>query len=688
MFNVSPFNSDEFNADSYTAQPSILVSIEKNITFGAAEGVSNLLNIEKYIINEEPAESILNISKKITEVNEPLSFYERFGWEPIVLLDNIQVGADELCGDILVIKTTGDNHTASFSLILRPDTYNLYSYQGASVQIYDRRGGNVRLLFTGTVNLPSVNVIQERLTLSCIADRRTLLSNLDGNAISYIGYYSPIILTTNNDVYSQITDRLTTVPYDLDFDSYNNYWVTSWTPKTIPDFIFGPNTVYRRDPLALDIQEAADVVNTINITMDYSYQRLHHREFVYTWQHTYAPADPRTGRGGICPFLEDAPSMPTREAIRSAAAGVGWPIRENRINFGKQFLSGNYNCGGSWVQWSTVQSGYFNGVVNDSDGNPVLDDTGNQISRSVPTVVQDNTDLYTMNASWTASKRLNQNMKESYTITVQAPSSIDLYGELATNEDYSFIDPNQHEDWGNYNTWQAPPSGVIIKPDVAGGSSYAIDASDNRSEFSNAFVVALNKAMTTILSSHRDTKINFQCSLKPTMELHHTCKLTGKWINGSGKCTTIKHKLTVSTQDGGKAGESYTDITISSYRSTYSVSGSSLVPVTPPIDNYVPAQPSINLQTHIGVDPSQPGSENWTGYVGNKAIVERVASYNSVFPTINHTKTKYQESFIVNAPAITDLTQDKTLTKGAIYNINIPVDDVEYTSYRGKGRYS
>lgn len=687
MFNIEVFNSAQFNEESSTASPTLLLSIEKDITFSANTDTELLLSIEKTISASSDSETILGIEKRITDSSTfSPSFYERFGWEPIVLLDNLEVGADELCGEINITKVINDNHTASFSLILKPDVYNLYSFQGASVKIFYRNATGVYLRFTGIVDIPSIDVIFERLTLKCIADRRVLLTNLGGGFASYVGYYSPEVLTTSTDVYSIINDRLTTIPADLDFDSNNLPTVTSWQPKATPDFTFGPGTVYRREP-TITLQSSGKVVNSVTLTLEYGFQRLHHRELNYVWNHTYAPASPNTGRGGICPFLIDRPTMPTREAIRSAAAGTGWALKESSFYFGKQFLSGNYQCSGVWVQWSTVQSGYLNAGVVDSNGNPVNDDNGNQLTRSVQTIVEDNTDRFTMNASWNASIRFNQNIKETYTLKIQAPSSIALYGELESSENYSYADDEQYANWAEYTTWQPPPTGAILKP-ASLGTSYAIDAAPNRFIFSNAFITALNKARTTILASHRDNVITFQCPIKPTIELKHTCKLTGKWIKGSGKCTSIKETFIVATQDGKHSGEAYNEIEISNFRSTYTITSDPLGVLSAPIDNYIPGQLPIYLQTHLAIDPNSPGAENWTGYVGNKAIVERITSYNSIFPTTNFTRSKFQESFIVNAPAITDLTQDKTLPLSAVYNVNIPTDDITYESYRGKGRYS
>src|SRR5690606_23068213 len=140
------------------------------------------------------------------------------------------------------------------------------------------------------------------------------------------------------------------------------------------------------------------------------YQRCHHREIIFSWSHPYKPSN-AAGTAGICGFLQDRPTMPTRDMIRTAVAGAGWPVK-NEISFGRQFASGSYQCSGVWAFWSTVEAGQLNAPILDSNGNPVLDAAGNPLSRSVQTILQDNTDLYTMSAEWVGTTRFNQNIKE------------------------------------------------------------------------------------------------------------------------------------------------------------------------------------------------------------------------------------------------------------------------------------
>ncbi len=676
QLNNRPLNEETINGEDVANGP--LLSISKNILENVL-AIGTLLYIKKDIQRHTLSQPILYISKKISSPNTIPSFYTRNGWEPIITINAITVPANQIINSITITKQEEQNHLAEFSLRLYPATYNLHNYQAAAITISIRQAGVVTRLFTGIVDIPVVNTIDEKITLKCVSDRRTLLNNL-ATLVPYIGYYDKTVIGGDLDTYDLINSRLKTIPYSLDFDSYNNYSLTSWQPAASPNFSLGSSSIYRRTP-SITIESSSKIINQVDLTLSYGYQRCHHVQTRYEWNHPYAPFDPANGTGGICPFLHSAPSMPTRAMIQSAAEGTGWPTVNNNYHFGKQFLSGNYQCDGYWTSWSTVETSTFTAGQTDANGNPILDPSGNQYMRSVNKVVSDHTNTYTMNALWDATKRFTQNIKEVYTISVKAPQSISLYGTLPSTENYSITNPNQFVNWENYKAYTTPPTGVTL---VESGGNYFFNGDDSReSLFVNMYVTALNKAKTMILKTHRDTSIVYQSPISPTLELKHTVALTGKWINGKGKCKLIKHVMNVSN---GDEGEAYTEVTLLQYRGVGTVGESILQPPAPPADTYLGTDHQINLQTHLGIDPSTPGSEKWNGYVGNMQVIQQVpnAPGSGVLgSTYNYTRTNYTTSFIVDAPVIDSLLRDeRTLNEtGVVYNINIPSDSTTYQTY-------
>lgn len=671
QLNIGPLN--ELQVDGTLENSSmVLLTIGKSVAQREAyEG--QLLSIGKSIATSVAASTLIFIGKDI-QVVQPNTFYTRNGWDLFITLGTQLITPSIIHGGVQVIKNEDDNHTAEFTIIMRPNTYNLYDYQGKSVKIQAKVAGVTRTVFTGNVDIPTIDVINEKLTLRCVADRRKLLGNLTAYE-PYIGYYSATVLGTNESTYDRINARLQTIPSSLDFDGSNNYALTSWTPKSTADYTYGSSAVYRRDP-QLILESSAKIVNKISIDIAYSYQRNHHRSAFYYWKHPYGPDNPTLGTGSICPFLADRPSMPTREMIRTAATSTGWQIEPYTLYFGKQFASNSYTCNGAWVMWSTVESINQNIAVKNSDGTAATDAKGNEIYRSVPVVVSDNTDLYTMESQWISSTRFKQNIQESYTISVVAPSSLSVYGNLEQTQSYSYNGVDSYADWETYVAGQPAPYGVTTYTDNLSGS-YFFNSNVDRPTFNNALVSALHKAQTAILSSHRDTRIIFQRFISPELELKHTIALSGKWVRGKGKCQRIVHSFCVSDCSFGTAGEAYTEVQLAQYRSTATVTDTPLSVPTPPADTYVLPQTGATLDTHLGEDPSTPQAASWNGYVGNIYLLEFLPGIGN-----NHTRSKYQEMFIVDAPVIPDqIRSNREIGSEVTYNVNIPSDSTVYESY-------
>jgi len=669
LLNDYAINDDVINGDG-TLLLTITKSISEEIVFSGT-----LLSIEKQI-TFEAAPTLLYIAKIIERVFTTVTFYEANGWDVLITLDGLTVDRGILTGGVQVVKQEDDNHTAEFTMILEPDVYDLYTFQGSAVTIWIKTDV-WRQVFTGIVDVPTVNVFEEKLTLACIADRRDLLENLSALE-PYIGYYSETVLGNLSSVYDRINARISTLAGSMDFDSYNQYSFNSWTPKVSPDFLYTSSDVFRRAP-TLSIESAGKIINTVNLSVTYDFQRLHERSAAYTWFHPYCPADFVHGTGGICPFLIDRPSTPTRALISSAINAAGWTVDDNSIFFGQQFKSGNYLCNGSWVAWSTIETAYMNAPITDPEGNPVTDDSGKPLVTTIQTHVDDTTNVFTMYAQWNGSLRFSQNIKEFYNITIQAPTSVALYGALATASNYGYTNVAQYQDWSQ-SRGGGPDGGRL----VTGSSALFYDLSTDRATFNQMINTAMNKAYTDILKTHRDTHINFQRFVVPEMELKHTVALTGKWIRGKGKCRRVLHALCISDCSLGTGGDAYTDVTLAQYRGTGTISANALTIPSAPLDSYCPPQGSISLETHLGLDPGQLGAEHWNGYIGNIRINQSVpgligADGGTVY---NWTRTNYQESFIVDTPAIpSEVRDNKTNYNTVNYNINIPTDSTVYESY-------
>jgi hypothetical protein len=655
--NNATLNSEilnDYTVSDITYDSQSILTFGKDIVMGAVYS-NYIARVYKVISYDYTGSSLIRVGKVITTPASD-SFYNRNGWDPIITVGGKTLAARELTGSIKVTKTEGSNTTASFSIILYPNTYTLYDYQAKPVTISVKKDGVVTKLFTGLVDVPELNVFEEKLTLNCTADRRVLLGNL-ASIEPYIGYYAEGVLGTNLNAADRITQRMTTIPASLDFDSSNNYSITSWTAKTTPDYAFGSSSVYRREP-QLIMDSSSQIINKVNITLEYGYVRHHQAQCYTSWLHPYANT--------VCPFLQDMPTCPSRNMIRAAAQSAGWLVDNDSFDFTNQLASGFYHCDGTWLAWSLIETGVQNAQILDSNGRPVLDSSGNPTYRSVPTIIADNSKRYAMGANWFSYKRYNQNIKESYTVSVTSPESVAKYGEIPSDQSYGYTAVDAYDDFTSATAYS-----------YTMGASFHIDGVTDRNKFNDVYMCALQKARTQILKSHRRNKMVFQVPLLPSIELRHTASLTGKWVMGKGKVYSITHVMGISDSSGGASGDSYTDISLMQYRGTTTVSETSLAIPT------VPAEGAINnvfgavLDTHLGEDPAASGASAWNGYIGNVWTFKSGGSIGG-----NYIRTNYTESFVVDSPTIpTNLTDNKVLTKSVTYNVNIPNDNTVYQSY-------
>jgi hypothetical protein len=605
-----------------------LIELDQTVTTQATSGSLLLLEVEQKV--PTPAEA---------------AFYDKNGWDLVVSLGGFNIPRDTI-QECEVVHGINDDSRAIVKLNPRAATYNLYSYQGRPLIISVRTTGGFQRIFTGIVDIPRVEVVNEKIILEGVSVRETLIRNTMTPFVAGIGYYSETVFGPRNNVYQEMNDRMSTIPYDLDFDPYGNWSVTSWTPKGTADITLGNSALYREREPEVRIESAREVVNRVGIVLNYAYQRLHQASLSYNWNPGLQP----------CDYLTTGNTLPNREMVRNAAGSAGW--RVTNMSFTDLWPSGWYHCGGVSIGWvnSFVESFIRN--------NPATDGSGNNYSNSQMISTFNINQLLCQGAQWTCKKRFTQNVQETYILTVDSPQSQALYGVREKNENLSLqaeFDASQWEDESLYDT---EFSGTKIAQST---TNYYVNMDTENTELNNAMTTMLNKSRTTILASHRDTEIAFTTFVNPNYQLRHTIRLNTTRIEAKGKVRGIVHKFTPD-------GEATSTVRLALYRSVGSQADSALVPVTRPSFAAPPSMGSVVLGSRWGQDPSQSGAANWNGYVGNKWVTSG-GGFNT-----NTYKTTYQESFIVDTPSIPANRRDQqNYSRSGSYNIGIPTDSLTIT---------
>ena len=340
--------------------------------------------------------------------------------------------------------------------------------------------------------------------------------------------------------------------------------------------------------------------------------------------------------------------------IASAVQAAGWPLVGD-IRYTDMHPSGWYPYGSSVIGFFLSKTSYVNEAVLDEEGNQVVDEEGNNVYQQRKASVTDYSPLFCMGAQWRASTRWVQSVTEAYTMSVSAPQSISQFGTITTESTYSLDESADTETWEDYT---ANDGGAQAN------TQYYVDQDTDRASVNNAMSVALNQARTTILGSHRDTRVTVRMPIRPDIDLKHTIQVTTDEITCKGKVFEIEHSF-------NSDGLAETTLTLVLSRAQGSSSDSSLAVPSKISDNVSDLISGVSLGNHYGIDPeSTNGSVNWTGYIGNASFITNGAYF----------ETNYPESFVVDTPPIPEsLRSSKELTSTDSYTVEVPNDTLTIT---------
>ena len=468
------------DTDSYGSYSGVLISFDQTVAVGFSgslikfsQDVQHLSSYSGVLIsfdetvNTTSSGNLIAFAQKVQTPNSN-TFYNRNGYDIDIYINNILVPRNKLTKEIIITRSEGKAAELKFTMLPGTGVQNVEQYLGAPCfcNITDSTG--TYRVFTGWVDNPALDIINQKVNYSCTDRRETQINQLSYSVVQSVGQFSQYVFGNPIDQADELNKRLMTTPSSFDFDAYGNYSITPWEPKSTPDFILGNSAIYYEVP-EIVYGNRTRSINTVNITVNYKHQRLHQQICNVTWD-------------GYNDFINDwfnqgSPTFPQKSTIQSAASSTSW-VPLTAINYVNLWPAGGY----SGIVWqpNTVTNTYAQrtittpgiyyatpGVTSSGsfifpDGlehsvvQNVYDVHGNPIYDLASTTVTDTSSMLCRGAQWKAGKKFAQSVNELYSIKISSPQGIARYGIIDQHETVNINDPYDTSNWNRDKTVYNP----------------------------------------------------------------------------------------------------------------------------------------------------------------------------------------------------------------------------------------
>lgn len=494
-------------------------------------GSGTLIEIEQ-TLNAVASGALVQIEQKVKPTTPAFDPVAQFGWDA-----ELYVGGVEMTEYVhgLITVTRAENSAALMDVTLLPPSgvQDIESYHGKRVVLNVETASGMHRLYTGTVDIPEIDVLGKKITLRCTDRRKELINAQLGPQLPFIGSWSDAVFEEPDDVAEELAQRLLTTPKAVDFDAYGVAHISDYFAKATPDFTLSGSVIYRRRP-QVKITSRGRIVNRVNISLETRYVRLRHREKDFVLE---GPS--------FCDVLSiRGLAFMSVEGARSNVESSGWSLKPNSIDFTYLPSAGVYDCGQGKFIWNpTIVSGGTTRVKRDENCKPVLDENENPVYERVGTTFTNYQNQFAIDCSWTGAKRWAQDETEIINITVSAPQSINQFGVVEENQQNGYEIEYDSTDFEQLEDYQSP-SGMID----GGDGDYYLDKTGSTVKYKNFITCALDMAVTKIRKSHRDNEVTAQVFLWPEVDLRHTVRAEAPQLEAQGKVTEIIHQLNVRTR--------------------------------------------------------------------------------------------------------------------------------------------
>ena len=528
-----------------------------------------------------------------------------------IIIDSVDQTTN-LTGIVQISIKEGKARTATFNLLITSSVTQLIGWVNKSVVIKSDIDSNIKTEFTGVIDTPAYDVETGITSFTCTDNMQESFETKTKAQIDAIitAYWSEAVFN-DSEGWEYAQERMSTIPSALDMDELNAIRVTPWAAKGTPDYTFTDADFIYQSLKNNEIANRRNIVNAVNISVDYRYKRLKERQFTYDLDDGIADG------AWVCAENLNPYPIPSKARIDDAIAGSGWEILSD-IVFQELPPSGLYSpCEVAFIK----------------------------------------NDAFARGVAVTLGSRYTQNVTEKYTIRVESADSIDAMGEIAVTKTASTVtdfDTKEFDDsliadgWGNFGT---PLTDI-------NNDSYV--NKDSATERQSALDTIINEAKTRILASHRNTEVTLELPYSQNVDVIHTAHINSTKLQAKGKVSMV-----VKTIDTFSGLAMCLVTTKLSKKFGVGVPGTENPPATP---DGLPTETDTQIVDitpvyHLGGQDPTVYDPDWAGWITDYSVVTEPGH------------VAYPKEFVVNTPAITLNSVDNIEpTDSSLINVTIPDD--------------
>lgn len=446
-------------------------------------------------------------------------------WGALVQVNGVDV-TDTIFGDIVIEAEEDAARIAD--LTIQPPAGSIYlpDWTGANVviSIADMSSGapqNAMTLFSGKVDLPSINLDQGLIDLRCTDDFQNAIAQMTRAQLDALvgGHWSPVIFDKGAAAWVYYKDIASTVTASIDLSPQRAMRKTSWAAKTVADLVIDETTAIEQS-VSVNLAERSGLVNRVEIDFGY-----------------------RTPKMKAEGYLLEYDIM----AVNSTSFGY-WVRDGGVFLIREQVVSAIEAAGGNVVSVTWIDLPTTSQVIPGLGGAPA--------GAWLPNPSTDT--LMCLGFSAVVSFDYAQFIDESHLITVEAPNSIDEVGLLRENMTGS-LEGQTVDAVASETGAVLYKSGLTTIPPIATATpvqgyttstTLALTAETDRAAANNAMETLIAIAKARIYAAHRANVVSFTVPLNAAIDLDKTLELDAMGVNAKGKVKRLRHVL---SSDTGRA---------------------------------------------------------------------------------------------------------------------------------------